>query len=867
MLDVYNFLREEMPAKQFRELISGGPAVFVPSTAGVKMKDPVEGAFVGGTEVCWSDSSKTFKKYRPVLPSGSPDEDTLHTPPVKFALKDFYPAVHAKELFLHAGVPEFPSVDDYLRMLIFVSRLSAPTVSPEVQSDMNHVFESLGRIYHLRKEQCLYDDNWDSLCRELRSKMNDLPLFPTKSRRFVSPSESPVLADSEHLQRVFKRVEAIGKRLVNVYGFAEDSGALFLFKEVLGFPSLQSAVLESVKEAANFFRDKEMTKFFNNLLPVLQRFIYTRYPGVYAELSALSVEPEVAPTDAASSENDASSEWLDELSRLRVFRAEKVLVEYRLHNDGRTADGEEDKTPKEDSVIECLERAFWADDACLWIQRESDDRSLNCANGSWLFDVCYVISRRICRSSLSSPSSKSSSHPFDSSSGRALFHFLYQVSPTLISAKTDERSTMISLYDLDELPESEKVWHVGGVVEEDDEEDMKVEEKYAPVSTPAERESGVVLQLGLDPSDVISDLSSQVSSLPSTVAHKSKGKSDGGGCEREEKEGEGSVRSKNSETASISSKATYLDDLSEAGDSSVRSSDAESGSHFSGRGDRNDVGDAEAVDDASLQSAASDADRLIAASAAAAAAASSEASEVESMPPPDRAPPKRKWSSKYADNADRGDSEAALRTAKMRRGDEEEDDGPSSFTTDENDEAARQLYFADSAWKFGGLEQRLDDLDYEHVGDGAALRLPETEALMRKPPEASGGSIQVGRWGEELVYKYFLSRLKLPDSGIMQVTWGNKFGESGMPYDIVLRMQCSSGSSSLIYVEVKATRSHQKHVFEISPNEIQFALDQKENYQLFRVFNAGDPDKVRIAKIKNVSQQLNDNTIKLCMVI
>ena len=76
-----------------------------------------------------------------------------------------------------------------------------------------------------------------------------------------------------------------------------------------------------------------------------------------------------------------------------------------------------------------------------------------------------------------------------------------------------------------------------------------------------------------------------------------------------------------------------------------------------------------------------------------------------------------------------------------------------------------------------------------------------------------------------------------------------------------------SGESEIIYVEVKATRSHHKQMFEISPNEIQFALDQKENYHLFRVFNAGDPERVRIAKIVNVRDQLEKKTVKLCMMI
>ena len=168
------------------------------------------------------------------------------------------------------------------------------------------------------------------------------------------------------------------------------------------------------------------------------------------------------------------------------------------------------------------------------------------------------------------------------------------------------------------------------------------------------------------------------------------------------------------------------------------------------------------------------------------------------MPPPNRPPPKRKWSSKYSDNDGNGDGEyeAAMRAAKMRRGDDDDDDedrpillgSAEEDEEDERDRAARRRYFADSAWKFSAFD-RIDDVEYEHVGDGSALRLPETESLMRKSvmDKDGGGNVEVGRWGEELVYKYLLSRLKKPDSGIVQVSWGNKFDESGMPYDIVVR--------------------------------------------------------------------------------
>ena len=59
-----------MPAKRFKELLSGGPAIFVPTRSNARMTEVVDGLFLGGGEVCCNDPSKTFKKYGPVLPAG-----------------------------------------------------------------------------------------------------------------------------------------------------------------------------------------------------------------------------------------------------------------------------------------------------------------------------------------------------------------------------------------------------------------------------------------------------------------------------------------------------------------------------------------------------------------------------------------------------------------------------------------------------------------------------------------------------------------------------------------------------------------------------------------------------------------------------
>lgn len=44
---------------------------------------------------------------------------------------------------------------------------------------------------------------------------------------------------------------------------------------------------------------------------------------------------------------------------------------------------------------------------------------------------------------------------------------------------------------------------------------------------------------------------------------------------------------------------------------------------------------------------------------------------------------------------------------------------------------------------------------------------------------------------------------------------------------------------SILYIEVKSTKTNDKHSFEISMNEVLFAEEKGDNYAIYRVFNAG----------------------------
>jgi len=136
---------------------------------------------------------------------------------------------------------------------------------------------------------------------------------------------------------------------------------------------------------------------------------------------------------------------------------------------------------------------------------------------------------------------------------------------------------------------------------------------------------------------------------------------------------------------------------------------------------------------------------------------------------------------------------------------------------------------------------------------------------------ASGGATpsldmrEVGRWGEALVYQYLL--VHYPRA---TVTWVNKDAESMSCYDIKLEEHASDGSGHIktTFVEVKASRFDALNVFEISPNEWAFASGSPHvHFDVYRVYNAGDVDRVYLHVVRNLLKAVTEQKVRLCLAI
>lgn len=147
---------------------------------------------------------------------------------------------------------------------------------------------------------------------------------------------------------------------------------------------------------------------------------------------------------------------------------------------------------------------------------------------------------------------------------------------------------------------------------------------------------------------------------------------------------------------------------------------------------------------------------------------------------------------------------------------------------------------------------------YDELGSGVALAAGQTVAL-----NDEAGDPEIGHWGETVVAHYLEKQKER--GNITDYKWLNSDEETGCPYDFEVYSTDENGAQ-MDYIEVKSTASNDKDVFEISVQQIKFA-DEKKNFHIYRVFNAGSSDRVRLIRITDLDMRLSTKQVKLCMFI
>lgn len=159
---------------------------------------------------------------------------------------------------------------------------------------------------------------------------------------------------------------------------------------------------------------------------------------------------------------------------------------------------------------------------------------------------------------------------------------------------------------------------------------------------------------------------------------------------------------------------------------------------------------------------------------------------------------------------------------------------------------------------FDGVSEEFEELPIRH------LPLPNGLVL-----QDNVNKDDIGRWGEMFVFEYLKEQKKLAAADMnIDIEWMNEAGNTTAPYDFVVRRDVAGNNGSVAtYIEVKSTCSQHKETFEISSQELAFAFRQREAFHVYRVFGAGAPGCIKLLRLRNLARQLDNKTVKLCMVI
>ena len=108
----------------------------------------------------------------------------------------------------------------------------------------------------------------------------------------------------------------------------------------------------------------------------------------------------------------------------------------------------------------------------------------------------------------------------------------------------------------------------------------------------------------------------------------------------------------------------------------------------------------------------------------------------------------------------------------------------------------------------------------------------------------------------------------------VRVEWMNTDQETGQPYDIRVIGHTSPANgcesveeSVLAHVEVKSTLLNERKGFEISSQQIKFAMEQGSKFHLYRVSGVLEQSKLRIRKLQNLDYYLTSKSVKLYLVL
>ena len=306
MSKVYSFLFTKMKESRkeemkIQEAFLKSEMIFVPHQPSSQPQSTRQspGSFYLNKEVCWRDPTDVLLRL-------FKEQGKMTT---RHLLERFYGSKSSQEslatFFVDLiRVDETPNVGEYIEMASTVAEVSR-FPSPSSLSDILKIFATLGkkcvRRNHnnsLRPDQQIDETMAAFLERSLHDEQ--VRIFPTTDK-WVALSDKPLIADDRSLLKIFqkeKRVHFLDfgdffqpqKRGSFKHGPPDEHELrkhyVSLFLKTCRVTKLSECIKkEFTPGGAVQYQCFPVQKYFHQLMPCVQRFLYSRYHSVYNELS------------------------------------------------------------------------------------------------------------------------------------------------------------------------------------------------------------------------------------------------------------------------------------------------------------------------------------------------------------------------------------------------------------------------------------------------------------------------------------------------------------------------------------------------------------------------------------------------------
>ncbi|XP_021342125.1 uncharacterized protein LOC110442712 isoform X2 [Mizuhopecten yessoensis] len=810
---VYRYLLDHLPPKKTQDLLMENPVIFVPVTTftnyNPSSSTDVAGKMMNREEVWWTDSTGLIEKHRELLEEYHSDLAKKRT------LTQLYHDSDIKEFFLRVGKIVYqPSMTEYAELLVLMTSMM-PAVDKTKLRDVLQLYSTIGSRLQDPNSDASQANDQDTITkrqilegekRELLGRLKGQKILATKKGQWISMEQNPMISDKRELEKMFS--EKADVHFLDL----EDPKT----KDKRGRqskPHDEEAMhvflkLCNVCSLSESVETSEITPDFQEC-PKLQYYVHQAVPQIQVFIYNRYPNIYQQQTDDAIATT---------LPKMRFIQVSRLEVRYSLRSQPEIFHIRPEKCLSEGST-------FYFHKEFLTSYQ----------------DINREISKYFSRK--------------DEKCSRDLRTFLNSMMPILTGQSDGDLNEICEDNGVTEyLPEGEEPWCVPPPIRPVPEPQPQAVTEYAAIEVndgrpqtegeprltawPPASDTNLADQQGrkripreegstgsnIWPPPKVPDYLRSVRELPSGVRVTDEEENSENKPERAEKsEGEQRPRDGASESGSVR-QYTRQDSTGESADGMKRkrADDSQSEAGETKRPYSSGEVSEPSSDNQGVQRSTS----------------------VQSEGRGDKS------SSQFRGGEGRSeDKEPGAVTSNKRRHPDDGSPPPS------NKKSVMGGHFGDPAWTTVSSEYVYDELDIRKD-----LKLPESIVT-----DSGAGTEEIGQWGETLVY-YYLLQMKEISSDIIQVTWKNEHKETGLPYDFEMHVATETGIS-VIYIEVKSTLSDKKEVFEISAPQIMFAQEQKEDFCIYRVFNAGDTEKVRLVRIHNLALCMDQKQVRLCMVI